>query len=93
MESQKQQDADKRSLGKRGLFVLLFGIAFGIVQALLNLVAIVQFLFLRMNLIDSCSGPAGRCWFGLRMPRGFSAALLTRCHSHGKVGRTVGDPV
>jgi hypothetical protein len=46
MESEKQQDADKRGVWKRGLFMLLFAVAFGIAQALLNLLAIVQFLWL-----------------------------------------------
>jgi hypothetical protein len=46
MESEKQQDAGKRSVWKRGLFMLLFAAAFAIAQTLLNLLAIVQFLWL-----------------------------------------------
>jgi hypothetical protein len=44
--SEKQQDAGKRSVWKRGLFMLLFAVAFAIAQTLLNLLAIVQFLWL-----------------------------------------------
>jgi len=41
-----QQNAASRQVWKRGLFMLLFAIAFGIGQALLNICAIVQFLWL-----------------------------------------------
>lgn len=42
----EQQGAEKRPVWKRGLLMLLFAVAFGIGQALLNLSAIVQFLWL-----------------------------------------------
>jgi hypothetical protein len=37
---------DSKDVWKRGLFMLLFAIAFGIGQAVLNAIAIVQFLWL-----------------------------------------------
>jgi hypothetical protein len=46
MELGKQQSADRYTIWKRGLFMLLFMVAFSIAQALLNLLAIVQFLWL-----------------------------------------------
>ena len=46
MDSEKQQDVDKRGVWKRGLFMLLFAVAFAVAQTLLNLLAVVQFLWL-----------------------------------------------
>jgi hypothetical protein len=40
---------DSKDVWKRGLFMLLFAIAFGIGQAVLNAIAIVQFLWLRFT--------------------------------------------
>ena len=46
MAVEPQQGEDRHPIWKRGLFMLLFMIAFGIAQALLDLTAIVQFLWL-----------------------------------------------
>lgn len=46
MEPGKQEYASKRGIWKRGLFMLLFAVAFGIAQTLLNLLAVAQFLWL-----------------------------------------------
>jgi hypothetical protein len=46
MEPEKQQNPDKRGVWKRGLFMLLFAVAFGVAQTLLNLLAVVQFFWL-----------------------------------------------
>ena len=42
----EQQGITSRQVWKRGMFMILFMIAFGIGQALLNICAIVQFLWL-----------------------------------------------
>lgn len=46
MATTEQQESDRIPVWKRGLLMLLFAIAFGIGQALLNLIAIVQFFWL-----------------------------------------------
>jgi hypothetical protein len=47
MEVEKQQQPNAaREVWKRGLFMLLFAIAFGLGQVLLNALAVVQFLWL-----------------------------------------------
>ena len=47
MENQIQvKDVEPRNVWKRGLFMLLFVIAFGLAQMVLNTIAIVQFLWL-----------------------------------------------
>ena len=47
MENQIQvKDVEPQNVWKRGLFMLLFAIAFGIGQAVLNAITIVQFLWL-----------------------------------------------
>jgi Domain of unknown function (DUF4389) len=45
-QSNHNRPQEEHPIWKRGLFMLLFMIAFGIAQALLNLTAIVQFLWL-----------------------------------------------
>jgi hypothetical protein len=46
MELDKQQGAGRQTAWKRGLFVLFFMLAFSIAHPLLNLLAVVQFLWL-----------------------------------------------
>lgn len=46
MAIEQQAGSDRVPVWKRGLFMLLFAIAFGIGHALLNVIAIVQFLWL-----------------------------------------------
>ncbi len=46
MESQSPAPTEPREVWKRGLFMLLFAIAFGLGQMVLNALAILQFLWL-----------------------------------------------
>jgi hypothetical protein len=46
IEADKEHSADRSSTWKRGLFMLLFAVAFGVGQSLLILLAFVQFLWL-----------------------------------------------
>ncbi len=46
MESQSPAPTEPREVWKRGLFMLLFVIAFGVGQTILNVLALVQFLWL-----------------------------------------------
>ena len=46
IEADKEHSADRSSAWKRGLFMLLFAVAFGVGQSLLILLAVVQFLWL-----------------------------------------------
>jgi hypothetical protein len=46
MAIEQQQSPDRGLVWKRGLFMLLFAIAFAIGHTLLNIIAIVQFLWL-----------------------------------------------
>ena len=47
MEAEEHEDGQKtRDVWKRGLFMLLFMVAFGVGQVLLNLLALLQFLWL-----------------------------------------------
>ncbi len=46
MEPEAQREPDKRAVWKRGLLMLLFAVAFGIAQTLMNILAVVQFLWL-----------------------------------------------
>ncbi|KAB2911270.1 MAG: DUF4389 domain-containing protein [Hyphomicrobiaceae bacterium] len=45
-EADKEQKTDRPSAWKRGLFMLLFAVAFSVGQSLLFLLALVQFLWL-----------------------------------------------
>jgi hypothetical protein len=46
IEAEKGLNADRSGTWKRGLFMLLFAVAFGVGQSLLIFLAIVQFLWL-----------------------------------------------
>jgi hypothetical protein len=46
MDSRKPDDIRAQEIWKKGLLLLVFMVAFGVAQALLNLIAVVQFLWL-----------------------------------------------
>jgi hypothetical protein len=95
MAVEPQQGEDRHPIWKRGLFMLLFMIAFGIAQALINLTAIVQFLWLLF-----ASEPNQ---FLVRFGRSLSvwladAVRFLSCASDempfpGRIGRTPGERV
>jgi hypothetical protein len=58
MEAERQaQSSEAHGVWKRGLFMLLLAIAFGIGQFVLNLVAVVQFLWLLFSYAQSSAAP------------------------------------
>jgi hypothetical protein len=46
IEADKEHSVERSAAWKRGLFMLLFALAFGVAQSLLFLLALVQFLWL-----------------------------------------------